>query len=69
MQGTIAGSGVQRIRVAAAGPRNVARSLVVSLRSEPPQRGMMLRAMPLVALGAVAFTAGALVAPRDTSMA
>jgi glycosyltransferase involved in cell wall biosynthesis len=69
MQGAIAGSGVQRIRVAAAGPRNVARSLVVSLRSEPPQRGMMLRAMPLVALGAVAFTAGALVAPRDTSMA
>lgn len=66
MQGEIDSGGPQRIRVALAGPRNVVRSLIVSARSRSPERGMMLRALPLVVAGAAAHVAGALIAPADT---
>ncbi|HEV7993901.1 MAG TPA: glycosyltransferase family A protein [Gemmatimonadaceae bacterium] len=62
MQGAIDGGAAQRLRVAASGPRNVIRSLIVSLRSDPPDRGALLRACPLVVLGAAAYSAGALLA-------
>jgi glycosyltransferase involved in cell wall biosynthesis len=62
MQGAIDGGAAQRVRVAASGPRNVVRSLVVSLRSAPPARAALLRACPLVVLGAAAYSAGALLA-------
>ena len=68
MQGTIAGGGAQRLRVAAAGPRNVVRSVVVSLRSDGAERVMMLRALPLVVAGAAAYSAGALVARSASSI-
>ena len=67
MQGRIDGGGPQRIRVAASGPRNVLRSLLVSVRSRPPERGAMLRAWPLVVAGAAAYTCGALTASAATS--
>jgi glycosyltransferase involved in cell wall biosynthesis len=66
MQGQIDTSGPQRIRVALAGPRNVARSVIVAARSRSPERGMMLRAIPFVAAGAAAHSAGALIAPADS---
>lgn len=60
MQGAISGSGAQRIRVASGGPRNVVRSLIVSLRSNPDERSRLLRAWPLVIAGAAAYSTGAL---------
>jgi glycosyltransferase involved in cell wall biosynthesis len=63
MQGEIHGSAPQAVRVALAGPRNVARSLDVAVRSRPPERGMMLRAWPLAVAGAITYSAGAITAP------
>jgi glycosyltransferase involved in cell wall biosynthesis len=62
MQGAIDGGAAQRLRVAASGPRNVIRSVIVSMRSAPPERAMLLRACPLVVAGAAAYSAGALLA-------
>jgi glycosyltransferase involved in cell wall biosynthesis len=66
MQGAIEGGGPQNVRVALGGPRNVLRSLVVSGRSPRPQRGTLLRAWPLVVVGAVAYTVGALTASESS---
>jgi glycosyltransferase involved in cell wall biosynthesis len=63
MQGEIDGGRPQRLRVAMSGPRNVLRSLVVSLRTDPPERGRLLASCPLVVAGAVAYSMGALTAP------
>jgi len=60
MQGAIDGSRPQRIQVAMSGPRNVVRSLVVSLRTHGPDRARLLTATPLVVVGAVAYSVGAL---------
>jgi glycosyltransferase involved in cell wall biosynthesis len=65
MQGRIRGTGPQRLRVAIAAPRNVVRSLIVSLRSPRADRGPMLRALPLVVLGASAYSLGGLTAKHD----
>ena len=60
MQGAIEGRGPQKVRVAFRGLLSVVRSLVVSARSPRPERGTLLRAWPLVIVGGVAYTAGAL---------
>jgi glycosyltransferase involved in cell wall biosynthesis len=66
MQGAIAGGGPQRMRVALGAPRNVLRSLIVSARSHGPERGALLRACPLVVIGAVSYAAGALTASNSS---
>lgn len=66
MQGAIDGSGAQRIRVALGGPRNVVRSLIVSLRSSQDERGPLLKAWPLVVAGAAAYSMGALRSSENT---
>ncbi|MBW8771479.1 MAG: glycosyltransferase [Gemmatimonadetes bacterium] len=68
MQGQIGTTRPQRIRVAFAGPRNVIRSVIVTARSSSPERGMMLRALPLVVAGAAAHFAGALIAPARSAI-
>ena len=65
MQGAIEGGAAQRLRVAASGPRNVVRSCIVAVRSSPPERRALLKACPLVVLGAAAYSAGAIVAVRS----
>lgn len=60
MQGAIEGRGPRNVRVALRGPFGVLRSLVVSGRSPRPERGMLLRALPLAIAAAFAYTAGAL---------
>lgn len=67
MQGEIDASGPQRIRVALAGPRNMLRTLIVAARSNPPERGMLLRAWPLVVAGGIAHSAGAVLASRESN--
>jgi glycosyltransferase involved in cell wall biosynthesis len=63
MQGAIDGGGPQRFRVAMSGPRNLVRSVVVSVRTRGPDRARLLAATPLVAIGAAAYSLGALTAP------
>jgi glycosyltransferase involved in cell wall biosynthesis len=60
MQGAIEGRGPRNVRVALRGPLSVLRSLVVSARTPRPERARLLRAWPLVLVGGVAYTAGAL---------
>jgi glycosyltransferase involved in cell wall biosynthesis len=59
-QGAIEGRGPQRVQVALGASWNVGRSLIVAARSPRPQRGRMVRALPLVVAGSVAYSAGAL---------
>lgn len=59
-QGAIEGRGPQKLRVAARAPWNVARSVLLAARSAASERGSLIRALPLVFAGAVAYGAGAL---------
>jgi hypothetical protein len=47
----------------------VARSLLIALRAEPPDRAHMLRAWPLVLAGGVVYTVGALTTPNGAEPA
>jgi glycosyltransferase involved in cell wall biosynthesis len=60
MQGQIRGRRPEALRVALGGPRNAARALTVAARSGPRERGMMLRAWPLVVASALTHSAGAI---------
>jgi glycosyltransferase involved in cell wall biosynthesis len=60
MQGAIESRGPQRLRVAVRGPFGFAQACAVVARSRPPERGPLLRALPLVTAGTVAYVAGAL---------
>lgn len=64
MQGAIEGRGPRRVRVATRGPRNVLRSLVVATRTAGPDRARMLHAWPLVLVGGIVYTVGALTTPK-----
>lgn len=66
MQGAIEGRGPQRTRVALRGPISVVHSVAIVARSERTQRGSLLRALPLVAAGNIAYVAGALTARSTT---
>ena len=48
------------IKVASRGPRNILRSLWCVWRTSPPARARLLRAWPLVAVGGVVYSLGAL---------
>jgi hypothetical protein len=60
IQGAIEGRGPQRIRVALRAPWNVGRSAMLAARSPRGERGRLVRALPLVVAGSIAYTAGAL---------
>lgn len=60
MQGAIEGKGPSQLRVAVRAPLGVIRSVAISGRAPGPTRARMLRALPLVVAGSVAYTAGAL---------
>lgn len=62
MQGAIERRGPRNVRVAVQGPLNVLRSLIIAGRTPLPQRGTLLRALPLVVAGSIAYTTGALTA-------
>jgi glycosyltransferase involved in cell wall biosynthesis len=62
MQGAIEGRGPQNLRVAVRGPLSVPRSLLIAARSPRGERSTLLRAMPLLIAGSLAYTAGALTA-------
>jgi hypothetical protein len=59
-QGAIAGGGPQRIRVALGASWNVGRAAILAVRSPSSERGRLVRALPLVVAGSVAYAAGAL---------
>ncbi len=59
-QGSLEDKGPQRLRVMLRAPWNVARSVVLAARSGPPQQSHLVRALPLVVAGSVAYAAGAL---------
>lgn len=59
-QGAIAGGGPQRVRVAAGASWNVGRAIMLAARSPRAERGRLVRALPLVVAGSVAYAAGAL---------
>jgi glycosyltransferase involved in cell wall biosynthesis len=65
MQGEIDGGRPQRLRVAMSGPRNVVRSVIVSVRTAAPTRRHLVGALPLVVAGAAAYTLGALRSSRE----
>jgi glycosyltransferase involved in cell wall biosynthesis len=65
-QGAIEDRGPRSVKVAARGPRNVLRSLAVVRRSAAPERSRLLRAWPLVVVGAAVYAVGALSASRGT---
>jgi glycosyltransferase involved in cell wall biosynthesis len=59
-QGAIEDRGPQRVRVLLRAPASVGRSVLLAARSPRPQRSRLVRALPLVAAGSLAYTAGAL---------
>lgn len=65
-QGAIEGLGPQKARVALRAPWNVGRSVILAVRSPAPQRGRLVRALPLVVAGSVAYAVGALTARGTT---
>ena len=62
MQGAIEGREPRNFKVALRGPLSVPRALLISARSPRGERGTLLRALPLLVAGSVAYTAGALTA-------
>jgi glycosyltransferase involved in cell wall biosynthesis len=65
-QGAIEGKSPRNLRVALRGPLGVLRSLHVAGRTPPPERGLLLRAWPLVVAGSVAYSLGALTASNGS---
>jgi glycosyltransferase involved in cell wall biosynthesis len=61
-QGAIKGRRPQRVQVVLGASWNVGRSVIAAARSPRPQRGRLVRALPLVVAGSVAYSAGALTA-------
>jgi hypothetical protein len=59
-QGSIENRGPQRVRVMLRAPWNVGRSVILAARSAQPERGRLVRALPFVVAGSVAYAAGAL---------
>lgn len=59
-QGAIEGRGPHRVQVALGASWNVGRSVVLAARSARPVRGRLVRALPLVVAGSLAYSAGAL---------
>lgn len=62
MQGAIEQRATPNLRVAARGPLGVLRAIGIVGRTPGPQRGVLLRSLPLVVAGSLAYTAGALTA-------
>jgi glycosyltransferase involved in cell wall biosynthesis len=62
MQGAIEGRGARRFKVALRGARSVLRALMVSRQSPRAERHQLIRAWPLVVVGGVVYTVGALTA-------
>jgi glycosyltransferase involved in cell wall biosynthesis len=61
-EGAIEGRGPQKFRVAVRAPFSVGRSVIVTAQSPRLQRGQLVKALPLVVAGSVAYAAGALTA-------
>jgi glycosyltransferase involved in cell wall biosynthesis len=66
-QGAIEGRGPQRLRVLSRAPRSVVLSIAVAARSPRPARVRLVRSLPLVVAGSLAYTAGALTTPSTAS--
>lgn len=60
MQGAIEGRGPQNLRVASRGPLSVLRALAIVARAPAAERTPLLRAVPLLVAGGIAYTAGAI---------
>jgi len=63
MQGALEGRGPRNVRVALRGPLGVLSAIDVSVRSASAQRRLLIRSWPLMMVGAVAYTMGALTTP------
>ena len=66
MQGALEGRGPRNVRVALRGPLGVLSAIDVSVRSPSAQRRVLMRSWPLMMVGAVAYTMGALTTPPGT---
>ena len=59
-QGAIEDRGPQRVRVLLRAPWSVGRSIIIAARSPRPERARLVRSLPLVVAGSLAYSAGAL---------
>lgn len=68
MQGALEGRGPRNVRVALRGPLSVLSAVDVSVRSPSAQRRRLLRSWPLMMVGAVVYTVGALTTPARSPL-